>query len=239
MTGAEVALRSSERRRCSLCGSPTPKPGCPRCELTQRDLFSPPVPSPSPEDLAAGDADREAKLTAALEKQARGRVIEAYRALGRPVRVGLVGCAKTKRSQPCAARELYASDLFRAALRYAELATDETYILSARHELVRPDDVVAPYDETLAGKGKRGRLAWGDRVVERLAARLSGLRVYVVILAGRDYQIPVQVAAVIRGWTVETPLVGRFAGERIRWLKNEAERLSPTRKNRSRWRRAP
>jgi hypothetical protein len=135
------------------------------------------------------------------------------------VTIGIVGCAKRKRAEACAARSLYASPLFRRALRYAESRCDATYIASALHELVHPDDVINPYDRILKGYGKRLRFAWGSRVVERIAGRHRATPIRLVILAGADYAQPIRAACHYRGWEIEEPLRGLSLGQRLEWLR--------------------
>lgn len=63
--------------------------------------------------------------------------------------VGLVGCASQKLRRAAPARELYVSQLFKKASAYAEKTCDRWYILSAKHGLVHPDEVLEPYDVKL------------------------------------------------------------------------------------------
>ncbi len=51
----------------------------------------------------------------------------------RAMRIGLVGCVKTKRSTPSLARDLYTSALFTGRRRYVEQSCDRWYVFSARH----------------------------------------------------------------------------------------------------------
>lgn len=233
MTALKNAASAAKAEACRLCGSAEPKPGCPRCELRQPSLFALPMPPPSEEEIAAGDADREAALSDALDRKRRAELLRYWATLERPIRIGLVGCSKTKLSHPHAARHFYTSPLFKAALAYAERTTDDVYILSAFHELVVPDHRLEPYDRPMAEMRKRERMAWGERVVDRLALKLPKIRPQLVILAGRDYQLPVEVAAAVRGWTSVTPLAGRGVGERISWLMRETAALAPTAKKRA------
>jgi len=135
------------------------------------------------------------------------------------VAIGIVGCAKRKRSEPCAARDLYISPLFQQALRYAETVCDATYVASALHDLVPLDRVIAPYDRTLKVYGKRLRMAWGDRVVEKLAGLHRSGTIRLLVLAGADYVEPIRAASIHRRWTVEDPLRGRSVAGRLQWLR--------------------
>ena len=64
-------------------------------------------------------------------------------------RIGLVGCSKKKRPEAAEARDLYESELFRAARAWAEAYCDRWFILSARHGLLLPNANIQPYDITL------------------------------------------------------------------------------------------
>src|SRR5262245_30218934 len=85
--------------------------------------------------------------------------------------VGLVGCSRLKRSVAAPATELYTSPLFRLAAHYCSATCDLWFVLSAKHGLVTPDQVLAPYDATLTGLGPVERLAWAKQVVEQLNRR--------------------------------------------------------------------
>jgi hypothetical protein len=89
------------------------------------------------------------------------------------VDVGLVACSRRKAERPLPARELYVSPLFRAARAYAErrYGPERWYILSARHDLVHPDQVLAPYDLSLRQLTAAEREAWGYRVAVDLTHR--------------------------------------------------------------------
>ncbi len=76
------------------------------------------------------------------------------------MRIGLVGCCKKKLDRAAPARELYQSDLFKSSVAWLE-ARDELdgwAILSAKHRLVMPDDVIYPYELSLADMNQRESL---------------------------------------------------------------------------------
>src|SRR5437879_2590214 len=60
-------------------------------------------------------------------------------------RVGLVGCVKSKRSVPTAAADLYTSTLFVGRRRWVEASCERWFILSAKHGVVPPDELIEPY----------------------------------------------------------------------------------------------
>jgi len=131
-----------------------------------------------------------------------------------PRTIVLVSCCGPKLHNPSPAADIYTSDLFRKSRRWAELHGDEWFILSAKYGVLRPDDVIAPYDETLKTKTKSEKALWNEKVTRDLRRLADGARL--VVLAGKDYM----------GWTsyfakVEKPLGNLPIGLRLRWLAIE------------------
>lgn len=87
------------------------------------------------------------------------------------MRVGLIGSVKTKRSSPRAARDLYDSKLFRGRRAYVEATCDRWLVLSAKYGLIGPDDVIAPYEETLKSRSAEARRSWAASVLEQIDRR--------------------------------------------------------------------
>jgi hypothetical protein len=140
------------------------------------------------------------------------------------VRVGLVGCASMKLKRPAPARDLYVSPLFRKASAYAEATCERWFILSAKHGLVDPDEVIEPYDVRL-GRATRDPTtdappihAWAARVRTQLAGALAieapDISPLLVVLAGAQYEMVVWHSP----WPYEAPLRGLGMGQRLAWL---------------------
>jgi hypothetical protein len=170
-------------------------------------------------DRCSGGKDRVARL----------------QALGRTVRVALVGCGSQKRLEPRPARKLYTSNLFRAAVEHAEQTTDEFWIISAFHGLLHPDTETEPYDRNLKKLRKSERESWAARVAWSLTTNYVGLEVELVIYAGRDYAAPLRSALHfarprLKG-TVTEPLAGLRVGERLAWFKRRRLHSKPQRAN--------
>lgn len=130
--------------------------------------------------------------------------------------VVLIGCSSRKLSRSSPARELYASDLFRKSVRYAEGRGWPFAILSALHGLVLPDQVLDPYDfkaSKLRGDALR---SWGLAVSQRLEDTFP--RATFVLLAGSLYRAAVEPLGTDR---FSDPLKGLEIGERLQWLKRE------------------
>lgn len=103
--------------------------------------------------------------------------------------VFLVSCAKSKRGEASAAKDLYASASFANRRSIAENEGDRWFILSGLYGLVDPDRFVEPYEKDLNGAGRLEREAWSKRVVEQVVENLgSDLGdVRIEVLAGAAY----------------------------------------------------
>lgn len=146
----------------------------------------------------------------------------AMRATGGARTLFLVSCVSRKRSTPCAARDLYTSNLFKKARRYVEADGSPWFILSAEYGLVDPGAFIAPYERTLNTMGVAVRRAWAERVLTALTPMLAGVD-HVVVLAGDRYRAFLVPRIKERGIEVEVPLLGLRIGEQQRWF-NERER---------------
>ncbi len=78
----------------------------------------------------------------------------------------LIDRVKIKRDRPAPARELFTSPLFARRLAYAEAVGRPWFVLSAKHALVEPDELLTPYDVYLAEQSRDYRTAWGAWVVQ-------------------------------------------------------------------------
>lgn len=137
-----------------------------------------------------------------------------------PRLIGLVGCASTKFSRPAPARDLYTSQLFRKAAAYAELTCDRWFILSAKHGLLSPDQVIEPYDMKLGTPTSPPIHEWADRVRGQLAAELADTpRAVLVTLAGVQYQTVLRPCQ----WPFQIPMKGLGIGQQLRWLTAQLE----------------
>ena len=137
------------------------------------------------------------------------------------MRIGLVGCVKGKRSSPAPARDLYTSPLFLKRRAFVEPTCDRWFILSAKHGLVDPDEILAPYDETLTHASEERRRAWSRQVLADLEQALPDLHdVHFEIHAGSAYfDHGLEDGLRRRGATVEAPTRGLAIGRQLAFYK--------------------
>src|SRR5262245_20543049 len=131
--------------------------------------------------------------------------------------IALIACARRKGAEPAPARELYTSPLFQLAAPYCDAACDCWFVLSARHGLVEPTQLLAPYDASLRGLNKAARAAWAAGVVGQLRERgLLGAGHRLQIHAGALYADPL--TPLLRA---EQPLRGLGIGRRLAWYRRQ------------------
>jgi hypothetical protein len=144
-------------------------------------------------------------------------------------RIALVGCVKQKLEHPAPARDLYTSDLFRKRVAHAAATCGSWLILSAKHGLVDPDRVLAPYDLETKRLPAVERCAWSSRVLQKLLGRFGSLEgLTFEVHAGReywDYGLATGLRAV--GAKFENPLEGLSIGQQKSWyLRHATARVS-------------
>jgi len=131
-----------------------------------------------------------------------------------------VACSRLKAVRPMPARDLYISPLFRAARAYAErrYGPERWFILSARHGLVRPDQLLAPYDLSLRQLTPTERAAWGDRVAIELTDRFPAGTV-LWFHAGALYRAAIIPVVVHQ---VRAPLADLGIGQQLAWYRRHS-----------------
>ena len=121
----------------------------------------------------------------------------------------VIGCGSRKASTAQLAADLYTGTLFRLARAAAEADGRPWMILSARHGLIAPTQILEPYNETLTSRADVADLA---RLIEDQADPGP-----VEVWAARRYIEALEMA----GRTVAaTPMAGLGIGQRMAWLSD-------------------
>lgn len=139
--------------------------------------------------------------------------------VGNMATVYLVSCVSQKRLVPTMAKELYISPWFKKARRYAESTGCPWFIMSAEHGLVRPDQVLSPYEKTLNTMPIAERRKWAERVSAQLED-VSPQMERAVFLAGHQYREFLTSHLQNCDIIVEVPMQGLRIGEQLSWLGN-------------------
>ncbi|MBN1887238.1 MAG: hypothetical protein JW850_04590 [Thermoflexales bacterium] len=147
----------------------------------------------------------------------------------RAVTIALVGCSARKLDHPAPALDLYQGVLFKAARAWAERNADGWFVLSAKHGLIGPGQMIEPYDQTLNRMSAAARREWAERVYQRMwamsvvASVMSFTCITWVFLAGQAYCAPILLFTKVDVGQMhiafETPLAHLGIGQQIRWLR--------------------
>ena len=133
------------------------------------------------------------------------------------VKLYLVSCVKTKGPGAAMAKNVYTSVWFQKVRAYVEKKAHPWRILSARHGLVHPEQVIQPYERTLNTMSVAARRKWAETVIADLEPSLAGVDT-VVFLAGQAYREFLAPALRDQGFTVSIPMAGLSYGRQLSWL---------------------
>jgi hypothetical protein len=136
------------------------------------------------------------------------------------MRIGLVSCGKAKCDHAAPASDLYTSTLFRKVSAYAAESYDGWSILSAKHHLLEPAQVIAPYDLSLKELGTAQRKVWATQVCRQLRERYppdGASRPEFYLHAGAGYRQLLVDYLHEHGYAVHVPLVGLGIGQQLQW----------------------
>lgn len=153
--------------------------------------------------------------------------------------IRLVGCGRTKRpgAELIAARRLYIGTLTAARIAFAERHTHpgryrcgqsygDWYILSAKHGILRPTQLVRPYDLHLGKLRAVDRAAWPIGAAQQLLDELPDgafpTRYMIEIHAGEQYAEPLRTILLSLGFKVNWWFKGLSQGETKQWYRIRA-----------------
>jgi cytoplasmic iron level regulating protein YaaA (DUF328/UPF0246 family) len=133
-------------------------------------------------------------------------------------RICLIACASSKKDTPQPAKDLYISALFQKSVGWMNKQNfDYWFILSAKHGLLPPDIVIAPYNQTLNQMPIKQRKLWADNVFDALKPYLS-TDTTVTFLAGNKYREHLANRITNVGCEIQMPVEGMRIGEQLKWL---------------------
>ncbi len=125
-------------------------------------------------------------------------------------RVVLIGSSGVTAAGPVRVADLFQSPGFARACEHAISSGMPWFVLSAKHGLLEPDDVVAPYDLELGDASTVYRSAWGEWVAAQLGERVQLAGATVEVHGGVDFAQPLRQPLARRGAALELPLPGTW-----------------------------
>jgi hypothetical protein len=124
----------------------------------------------------------------------------------------LITCGKSKLPRPSPAKDLYTGTAFRSNWRWASSVFPESqiFIISAKHGLLRPSQIIAPYDLRMGAPG-----SISPDVIQSQAEALGIAGKRVCFIGGEDY-----LDAIRAVWAdVRHPTKGLALGKKAQLLK--------------------
>jgi hypothetical protein len=125
-------------------------------------------------------------------------------------RVVLIGSSGETAADPVPVADLFRSPGFARAREHAVHSQLPWFVLSAKHGLLEPEDVVAPYDLELGDASTVYRSAWGEWVAAQLGERVQLAGATVEVHGGVDFAQPLRQPLARRGAALELPLPGTW-----------------------------
>ncbi len=144
-----------------------------------------------------------------LYERYRGPEVEAPSGVA-PVRVLLVSSSGDHGPAPVPVATLFRSPGFARARELAERSGHPWFVLSAKHGLLDPGDVVGPFDVHMDERSASYRVAWGEWVVAQLSERVPLEGVTVEVHGGVDFAQPLRQPLSRRGAALDIPLPGSW-----------------------------
>jgi hypothetical protein len=135
-------------------------------------------------------------------------------------KVGLISCSKLKLDVRCEASILYSkSNLFKKASNYAEKNYDKWYILSAKYNLIKPDEMIDTYDLSLNNMNKRERMDWASTTFNMILMEIDS-RTQVYFHCGEVYREYLIELLEKSGYEYYVPLQGLGIGQQLQFYKD-------------------
>jgi len=136
------------------------------------------------------------------------------------MKIALISCTKLKQKYKCEAQEMYLpSTLYKKILKYKNNKKyDMWFILSAKYGLLKPNQIIEPYDLSLNNQKKEYLVKWANNVYQSLNEYLID---EVDIYAGlnyRKYLIPLLQTNNIK---CNVPIQGMGIGQQFKYLSTE------------------
>ena len=146
----------------------------------------------------------------------------------RPSDYLLLGCSSEKLPGRAAARDLYASPRFQRRRRYAEASAKPWAIVSAKHGLVDPNELIDPYNLSLDALSDAERATWAAGVAAALEARYGRLGGRTFELhASRLYGDPLEPELRRRGAHLTRPLRHVSLYQEAAWYAGHGRAYAP------------
>lgn len=132
------------------------------------------------------------------------------------MKIAILSCTKSKNEGYMKAKDLYMkSNLFSLSYHYAKKNADKVYILSAKHGLLKEDDIIKEYDLTLKNQSELEKKKWSYKVYKEMIKEFDE-KDELIFFTGEDYHKYLKRKLPFK---MTFPLDGLSLGNRMKWLK--------------------
>lgn len=138
-------------------------------------------------------------------------------------KICLVGDTKSQRKGRALAELLFTSNLFKHSRAYAERHSDRWYILSAKHGLLKPTDLIDPYSLSIRDHRPDDRFLLAQRILQTFLRERITTNDTITMLANTHYCEVLVPVFEGRGFTSIRPFQNKNAVEQIQWLKSQTK----------------
>ena len=139
------------------------------------------------------------------------------------MKIVLIACCSKKLASESIVKDLYISTLFKYSYLYAkQIKPDYIFVLSAKYGLLKMDDVIKPYNETLNKKSKSEKEEWANKVILQLKEYVNLDKDQVIFLAGLNYR-KFLIDNIKR---FDIPMIGLSIGKQLQYLRKQLDNTS-------------
>ncbi|MGY2200945.1 DUF6884 domain-containing protein [Pseudomonas gingeri] len=137
----------------------------------------------------------------------------------------LIGCGRHKKKSPTRAENLYTSTRFNISKEIASNIGARYFVLSAKHGLLEPAQVIEPYDVDISRLNEQEVIDWSEGVLNYIFS--VSPEATVTVLAEEQYALPLIECNSRLGFNLklDTPFVG-LATENLQLWLQQARRAS-------------
>jgi hypothetical protein len=135
--------------------------------------------------------------------------------------VGVVSCGSVKLDKAAPARDLYCGRFFQVCSKFVEPRSDRWIILSAKHGVLDPDEIIDPYDLSLRKMSKERYRFW--QLQARIEIEEQFPSATFLAVAGENYRSVLPKDRTICPWG---EVGSRVWAKQMKWMIEQDE--SPT-----------
>lgn len=132
----------------------------------------------------------------------------------------IVGCSKKKRKENSKAQNLYISTRFELSKKIAIRFGSDWAILSAKHGLLSPDEVIKPYDLSIKKLTNADKERWKKNLIKKLLQIVKNSQT-IIFLGDNDYFNVIEKTIQKLGYQTHNVFKNIDHKYRVHWLKKK------------------